>query len=123
MSGPIAIEGPTRLSCGVLVIGSGAGGASVAATLAAANVDVLVVEDGPYVAADEAPTTLSESMPALWRGAGLTATLGTPPITLAEGRCVGGGTEINSAIFQAAPDVIIDRLIETVPVPKSGIGA
>ena len=113
MTGPIAIDGPTELSCDVLVIGSGAGGASVAATLAAANVDVLIVEEGPYVRADEAPTTLSESMPALWRGAGLTATLGATPIAFAEGRCVGGGTEINSGIFQPAPDVVVEQWSRT----------
>jgi choline dehydrogenase-like flavoprotein len=107
MSGLVDIAGPTNLSCDVLVIGTGAGGASVAATLAAAKVDVLMLEEGPYVPADKAPLTLSESMPALWRGSGLTATLGASPIAFAEGRCVGGGTEINSAIFQPAPDSIV----------------
>jgi choline dehydrogenase-like flavoprotein len=29
------------------------------------------------------------------------------PIAIGEGRCVGGGTEINSAIFQRAPDEVI----------------
>ena len=45
----IAIEGPTTLTCDVLVIGTGAGGASAAATLADAGVDVLMLEEGPYV--------------------------------------------------------------------------
>src|SRR5205823_9941081 len=110
MSADIALEarGSTTLTCDVLVVGTGAGGASVAATLAEAGVDVLMLEEGPHIPADVAPQTLSEALPALWRGGGLTATLGSPPIALAEGRCVGGSTEINSAIFQRAPDEVID---------------
>ena len=47
----IAIEGPTTLTCDVLVIGTGAGGASAAATLADAGVDVLMLEEGPHIPA------------------------------------------------------------------------
>ena len=113
MNGRLSVDGPSTLSCDVLVVGSGAGGACIAATLAEANVDVLVLEEGPYVAADAAPLDLSESMPAMWRGGGLTATLGSTPIAFAEGRCAGGGTEINSAIFQPASDDIIARWSRT----------
>jgi choline dehydrogenase-like flavoprotein len=77
--------------------------------LAEANVDVLMLEEGPYVQADQAPLNLSESMPAMWRGGGLTATLGATPIAFAEGRCAGGGTEINSAIFQRPSGEIVER--------------
>src|SRR6185312_17484403 len=94
------------LSCDVLVIGTGAGGASVAATLAAAGADVLMVEEGPNIPAAQAPAGLSHSMLAMWRGGGLLTTLGSQ-IAFAEGRCVGGGTEINSAIFQRTPDRVI----------------
>ena len=109
MSGPLAIEGSTVLSCDVLVIGTGAGGASVAATLAEAGLDVLMLEEGPYIPADQASPDLSKSIPTMWRGGGLTATLGAAPIAFAEGRCAGGGTEINSAIFQPAPDTVIEQ--------------
>ena len=103
---PVEERGAIRRE--ILIVGTGAGGASVAATLAEAGCDVLMVEEGPHVPLDRAPTTLSESMLRLWRGGGLTATLGHPPISFAEGRCVGGGTEINSAIFQRAPDAVLD---------------
>lgn len=108
MTDPIVIEAPTTLTCDVLVIGTGAGGASAAATLADAGVDVLMLEEGPCVPADSAPRGLSQTLPMLWRGGGLTATIGGVPIALAEGRCVGGGTEINSAIFQRAPDEVVE---------------
>jgi choline dehydrogenase-like flavoprotein len=108
MSGAITIEGPTTLTCDALVIGTGAGGASCAARLAEAGVDVLMLEEGPDVSSDAAPRGLAQALPTLWRGGGLTATVGAAPIAFAEGRCVGGSTEINSAIFQRAPDDVIE---------------
>ncbi len=106
MSGLLTISGPQSLSCQALVIGTGAGGASVAATLAEAGIDVLMLEEGPYTPAAEAPAGLSASMLSMWRGGGLLATLGSQ-VAFAEGRCVGGGTEINSAIFQRTPDSVL----------------
>ena len=107
MSSPLVIDGPASLACDVLVVGTGAGGATVAASLANAGIDVLMVEEGPYVPAAKVPRLLSDALPLMWRGGGLMATLGGIPIAIAEGRCVGGGTEINSAIFQRAPDEVI----------------
>jgi choline dehydrogenase-like flavoprotein len=117
VSGVITITGPTTLACEALVIGTGAGGASCAATLAAAGVDVLMLEEGPRVA-DVPPAGLSGALPALWRGGGLTATVGGTPIALAEGRCVGGGTEINSAIFQRTPDEVIEGWAQAHHLPE-----
>jgi len=117
MSGTVVIEGPTTLTCDVLVIGTGAGGASCAASLADAGVDVLMLEEGPYVPAEVAPRGLAEALPTLWRGGGLTATLGGTPIAFAEGRCVGGSTEINSAIFQRAPDEVIEHWAQAHDLP------
>lgn len=108
MTEPIAIDRPSTLTCDVLVIGTGAGGATAAAALVNADVDVLMLEEGPRVRVDAAPRDLSESLPTLWRGGGLTATVGRTPIALAEGRCVGGSTEINSAIFQRASDEVVE---------------
>lgn len=101
----------TGLACDVLVIGSGAGGASVAATLAEAGRDVLILEEGPHIAANQAPPGIAQSMLSMWRGGGLLATLGSQ-IAYAEGRCVGGGTEINSAIFQRTPDSVLQDWAE-----------
>jgi choline dehydrogenase-like flavoprotein len=91
----------------VLVIGSGAGGAVTAAILAERGRTVTVVEEGPWIDADAvAPFTLDELV-AKYRHHGLAAALGSPAIAYAEGRCVGGSTEINSGLYHRLPDDLV----------------
>ena len=113
----------TTLDCEVLVIGSGAGGASVARVLLEAGRDVLMLEEGPFVNAAKAPGSIAASFLELWRGGGLLAALGQPPVAYAEGRCVGGGTEINSAIFQRTPDALLDEWVERYEIADFGAAA
>jgi choline dehydrogenase-like flavoprotein len=88
----------------VLVIGSGAGGAVTASRLAAAGRSVLVVEEGPWFRPDEhVPFSLDEFV-ARYRHQGACAALGNPGIAFAEGRGVGGSTEINSGLYHRLPD-------------------
>ena len=87
----------------VLVIGSGAGGAVTAATLAAAGRDVTIVEEGPWIDPDAMEPFSLEEMAAKYRHRGLAAALGKPAIAFAEGRCVGGSTEINSGLYHRPP--------------------
>ena len=93
----------TRIDTEVLVIGSGAGGAVTAAKLAAAGLEVTVVEEGPWIDADALEPFSAEEMAAKYRHRGLSAALGSPAIAYAEGRCVGGSTEINSALYHRLP--------------------
>jgi choline dehydrogenase-like flavoprotein len=93
----------TTIETEILVVGSGAGGATTAAMLAEAGRDVLVVEEGPWVDPDEVePFSLGE-MERKYRHHGSSAALGAPPIAYAEGRCVGGSTEINSGLWHRLP--------------------
>jgi choline dehydrogenase-like flavoprotein len=99
----------TTLDTDVLVIGSGAGGAVTAATLARAGRNVTVVEEGPWIAPDAVePFSLAE-MAAKYRHRGLSAAFGTPTIAFAEGRCVGGSTEINSGLYHRLPPELADE--------------
>jgi len=88
----------------VLVVGSGAGGAVTAARLAAAGRRVVVVEEGPWLDPDaHEPFSLAE-MVDKYRHQGACAALGNPGIAFAEGRCVGGSTEINSGLYHRLPE-------------------
>ena len=42
------VSADLRIECGVVIVGSGAGGATMAAELADAGVDVVLVEEGGY---------------------------------------------------------------------------
>ncbi len=108
MKGTFRLGGLARLSADAAIIGSGAGGSAVADVLTRAGLSVIMIEEGPFVPAESAPGRATKAFPLMWRGAGLTPALGTPPVAYAEGRCVGGGTEINSAIMQRVPDALLD---------------
>src|SRR4051794_31609158 len=87
----------------VLVVGSGAGGATTAAYLAEAGRDVVIVEEGPDLEPGSSAPFSIEEMATRYRHRGLSAALGSPGIVYAEGRCVGGSTEINSGLFRRMP--------------------
>ncbi len=88
----------------VLIIGSGAGGAVTAARLAEAGRSVLVVEEGPWYDPDAHEPSSLEEFTARYRHQGACAALGSPGIAFAEGRCVGGSTEINMGLYHRLPN-------------------
>ena len=100
-------------TCDVVVIGSGAGGAVMAA-LAEAGQRVIVLEEGPYYTPQEygsfRPT---ESMRRIFREAGLLAAFGlgqTPVIGLSAGRCVGGSSVLTGGVCFRIPSELHRRL-------------
>ena len=105
--------GTTAFDTEVLVIGSGAGGATTAAKLAAAGRMVMVVEEGPWVDPDAIEPFSLEEMVLKYRHRGPCATLGAPPVAYAEGRCVGGSTEINSGLWHRLPAYLADEWRDT----------
>jgi len=88
----------------VIVIGSGPGGAVAADNLAAAGMDVALVEAGAEVTAEDmrlpAPSFLARHY---WEG-GLRLVGGSSPNPSMQGRCLGGSSVVNSAIMYALPD-------------------
>lgn len=92
-----------------VVIGSGAAGATAAVTLAEAGYSVIIVEEGEWVRTREFTADVYPAMKRMYRDMGAQLTVGPATYAVFQGRCVGGGTAINSAIALRAPDSVIDR--------------
>ncbi len=97
------------LECDVCVIGSGAGGAPLAAELSAQGLKVIIVEEGGRYDLKDFSESLSHRVSQMWRESGLFATLGIPPILFPMGRSIGGTTTINSGTCFRLPDKIIHK--------------
>jgi choline dehydrogenase-like flavoprotein len=95
--------------CDVAIVGSGAGGAAAAATLAEAGLDVLVLESGPYVDHTTYPSDPLDGLPLFYRDGGMTIATGKPAIPVPVGRTVGGTTVINSGTCFRAPGEVLEE--------------
>ncbi|KAA1251238.1 FAD-binding protein [Mycobacterium simiae] len=90
-------DSPSVLTTDAVIVGSGAGGAMAARTLARAGLDVVVLEEGRRWTVEEFRTTHPiDRYAGLYRGAGATVALGRPAVVLPIGRAVGGTTVVNS---------------------------
>lgn len=109
-AGSLGTLEPTGSSeaCDVVIVGSGAGGAAAATTLAEAGVDVIVLEAGPHHTRETYPRDPIEAVRTLYREAGMTIAEGRPPIPLPVGRAVGGTTVINSGTCFRTPAPVLD---------------
>jgi len=105
----------------VVIVGSGAAGATAARVLAEAGLDIVLIEEGPHVRADELRPDLYTGFKRVWRDMGSQVAEGRSMIPVIQGSCVGGSTAINSAILHRLPEAIhrawVDerRVDETLP--------
>ncbi len=109
------VEGDVELSAEVVIVGSGAGGAVVAQVLAEAGVDVVVLEEGPYVP-DHVYQAYrpTETLRHVGREAGATVVLGmgdTPLITVMAGRAVGGSSILTGGVCFRVPEYVHHRWV------------
>jgi hypothetical protein len=93
----------TRIETDVLVIGSGAGGGSVARDLAKAGRSVLVIEAGSLYDERTFPTRERDAYERLYLDSGFTATADAH-IAILAGGTVGGGTTVNWMTSIPIPD-------------------
>jgi choline dehydrogenase-like flavoprotein len=96
-------------SCEVVVVGTGAGGAAIAAELAEAGVEVVMVEEGGYYTSKDFSLDPAVAVPMLYRDSGSSVIMGTPNIIFSEGRCVGGSTVINGGMCWRTPEKVLER--------------
>jgi choline dehydrogenase-like flavoprotein len=93
----------------IVVIGSGPGGAVAAATLAESGRDVLLVEEGPDLPLESAPHFSREEILQKYRNAGVNVTMGSAKVAWVEGRCVGGGSEVNRGLYHRIPGEALEN--------------
>jgi choline dehydrogenase-like flavoprotein len=89
-----------------VIIGTGAGGATAARVLSAAGRSVIMLEEGPRLSTQERARGMLDAMSQSMRDMGTFSTHGSAPFPLLLGRCVGGGTAINSGIIWRMPDSV-----------------
>ncbi len=110
MSGGIVIgterTADLELSADVCVIGSGAGGAVLAAGLAERGLSVVMLEEGGWYQRPDFTGQEEVAYPMLYQERGTRATADLA-ITVLQGRSVGGGTTVNWTTCFRTPDRIL----------------
>ena len=94
-------------SADVCVIGSGGGGAVVAAEIASAGRSVVVLEQGHHWTRADFVQREDQMLPRLFEEAGMRQTV-DGGVTVLQGRCVGGSTVHNLCYAFRAPEPIVD---------------
>lgn len=95
----------------VCIVGSGAGGAVAAHTLAAQGYKVLLLEEGGFFSQKDYGQDAMTMTRKMYRYAGMVHTVGYPAVLTPVGRCVGGTTEINSGTCFRTPHTVFDRWV------------
>jgi choline dehydrogenase-like flavoprotein len=98
-----------ELGADYVVVGSGAGGATAAVTLARGGANVIVVEAGPWRDPADYPSSVYGAMRDMIDAWGATLTRGRAWWPIVQGALVGGSTVINSAIAVRTPGDVFDR--------------
>jgi choline dehydrogenase-like flavoprotein len=93
-------------SADVVIIGSGAAGATAARVLTGAGLDVVIVEEGPHVPEAQLRSDMYTALTTVWRDLGMQVAKGRAFAPILQGACVGGTTAINGAIVHRLPESI-----------------
>lgn len=106
----VAEDWPSRTGFDAVVVGSGAGGAMAARTLAQAGWSVAVLEEGRrWTVEDIRSAAPLERWAGMYRDGGAGVAVGRPSIALPTGRGVGGGTLVNCGTSYRPPPAVAER--------------
>ncbi len=103
------IKEDVRLSTEVVVIGSGAGGATIAKELSSEGRKVVVLEVGKHFTRDDFNLSMDEAYTKMYWYGGQLITMGSPTVILPQGKTVGGTTTINSGTCFRMPHRVLKR--------------
>ena len=103
-------ERPARveLACDVCIVGSGAGGATLAAGLAQRGLNVVMLEEGGHHTSRDFVGKEGVNYPMLYQERGTRATADLA-FTILQGRSVGGGTTVNWTTCFRTPDRVLEH--------------
>jgi choline dehydrogenase-like flavoprotein len=96
------------LSTNIVIVGTGAGGATLAYGLASQGHDVLMLERGAHVAPETFTEDEAEQLSRLYADGALTMSKDFR-FRVAQGMCVGGSTVVNNAVCFDLPDPVRAR--------------
>jgi choline dehydrogenase-like flavoprotein len=102
------VHGTEKRSVDVVVVGSGAGGASAAYELVSAGLDVLVLEAGPSVRPEEFNQRELDTVKRFYVDQGAQGPA-NGSISVLQGRMVGGSTVINGEVCFRIPDFVLEE--------------
>jgi choline dehydrogenase-like flavoprotein len=104
---PFQTDGDCEIEADYAVVGSGAGGAAAALTLARAGYRVALCESGAWREPADYPSSFFGALRDLCADWGTLFSRGRSLIPVLQGNCVGGTTVINSAIMVRLPGDVL----------------
>ncbi len=104
---PDELEAEVDLEADVVVVGTGAGGAPVAALLAESGLAVAMLEEGGYEQRMSFSGPPERRVVDFWRDGGMNFTIGNTAMMVPTGKLVGGTTAINSGTCLRTPDHVL----------------
>jgi choline dehydrogenase-like flavoprotein len=107
--GDVRDQRHVRDTADVVVIGTGAAGATAARVLTEAGLDVVMLEEGPLIPESALRSDMWTSFKHAWRDLGFQTAKGRAFTPILQGRCVGGTTAVNGAIIHRLPEKIWAR--------------
>jgi len=98
-----------EITCDVVVVGTGAGGAVIAKELAERGHAVILLEEGAYFTRADFTGRTLDMQAKLFRSIGETTSFGNVSIPIPVGKTVGGTTTINSGTCYRVPERILTK--------------